>query len=241
MNIRRFLSIDRIAGHPRPSNRTTPSRNRHINSLPTELLIPIFQYYCGFEGSPVSLSLVCRLWHAIVTANPALWAAILFVRYTKDDVLYGNNDRPIWCKDWSDLEHALTRAGTATISLGFALGRNLYPNNEEERVLRLFGRCRDLGIRLEKADEYTFASSIIMPHLEYLELDIHGNARIELLLDSIEISSPLLSSLSIFGSFPANLAQREPLLRRVVQLHLLSPPDDSISFFRGLQNLEELR
>jgi hypothetical protein len=240
MNIRRFLSIDRIAGHPRPSNRTTPSRNRHINSLPTELLIPIFQYYCGFEGSPVSLSLVCRLWHAIVTANPALWAAILFVRYTKDDVLYGNNDRPIWCKDWSDLEHALTRAGTAMLSLGFYLGRNLYSNDEEERVLRLFGRCRDLGITLESVNEYTFSSSIIMPHLECLVLDIDKTARIESLLDSIESGSPLLSTLCILGSFPANLAQREPLLRRLVLLYLLCPPDDSVSFFRGLQNLEVL-
>jgi hypothetical protein len=42
------------------------------------------------------------------------------------------------------------------------------------------------------------------------------------------------------GSFPANLAQREPLLRRLVLLYLLSPPDDSVSFFHGLQNLEEL-
>jgi hypothetical protein len=80
-----------------------------------------------------------------------------------------------------------------------------------------------------------------MPQLEYLELTIDKNAHIESLLDSIEISSPLLSLLYIAGSFPANLAQREPLLRRLVQLDLRSPPDDSVSFFRGLQNLELLR
>jgi hypothetical protein len=155
--------------------------------------------------------------------------------------VYNNNHRPIWCKNWSNLEHALMRAGTAMLSLAFYLGRNLYSSDEKEQVLRLFGRCRALGITLEKADEYTFASSIIMPHLELLELlDLDENARIESLLDSIEISSPLLSSLVIFGSFPPNLAQREPLLRRLVQLELLSPPDDSASFFRGLQNLEEL-
>jgi hypothetical protein len=154
--------------------------------------------------------------------------------------VYNNNERPIWCKNWSNLEHALTRAGTAMLTLAFYLGRNLYSNDEEEQVLRLFARCRVLGITLEKADEYTFASSIIMPHLEHLELDLDGNAHIEVLLDSIEISSPLLSSLLIPGSFPANLAQREPLLRRLVLLHLLSPPDDSVSFFRGLQNLEVL-
>jgi hypothetical protein len=87
---------------------------------------------------------------------------------------------------------------------------------------------------------YTFASSIIMPHLEHLELDLDQNAQIDSLLGSIEGSSPLLSSLCIFGNFPANLAERETLLRRLVQLDLLSPPEDSASFFRGLQNLEEL-
>jgi hypothetical protein len=189
---------------------------------------------------PVSLSLVCRLWHAIVTANPDLWATIQFARYARHGGIYRNYEYTISCKNWTNLENALARAGTAMLSLGFYLGRNLYSNEDEERVSRLFGRCRELGIGLERVDEYTFASSIIMPHLEYLELNIDKTAHLESLLDSIEISSPLLSSLCIGGSFPANLAQREPLLRRLVQLDLFSPPDDSVSFFHGLQNLQEL-
>jgi hypothetical protein len=127
------------------------------------------------------------------------------------------------------------------LRLGFGLGRNLYSHDEEERVVRLFGRCHTLAIVLQTVAGYTFASSIIMPHLKHLGLVLNRNAHIQSLLDSIEISSPLLSSLSIDGSFPANLAQREPLMRRLVRLHLHSPPDDSVSFFRGLQNLEELR
>jgi hypothetical protein len=127
------------------------------------------------------------------------------------------------------------------LRLGFYLCGNLYSNDDEEQILRLFGRCCQLCIGLERADEYTFASSITMPHLEGLILDIDKTARIESLLDSIESGSLLLSTLCIFGSFPANLAQHEPLLRRLVLLYLLSPPDDSVSFFRGLQNLERLR
>jgi hypothetical protein len=126
------------------------------------------------------------------------------------------------------------------LTLAFGLDHKLYSHDEEEHVVRLFCRCHALVIALETVAEYTFTSSISMPHLEHLTLGLDKNAHIESLLDSVEIGSPLLSSLSIFGSFPANLAQREPLLRRLVGLKLLSPPDDSVSFFRGLQNLEEL-
>jgi hypothetical protein len=185
--------------------------------------------------------LVCRLWHRIVTACPALWTFVVFQRCKEHQYSCGTNERCIGYGNWSDLERALTRAETATLSLAFHLcGRFHSQKDEEEYVLRLFARCRDLRLSSENVVGYTFASSIIMPHLEHLELDLDQNAHIDSLLDSIEISSPLLSSLLIFGSFPPNLAQREPLLRRLVQLELLSPPDDSASFFRGLQNLEEL-
>jgi hypothetical protein len=217
----------------------TPSQNRHINSLPTELLIAIFQNYCGFEYGPVSLTLVCRFWHAIVTACPTLWATITFERYEQHDGAYRHKERPIYCRNWPNLERALTRAGTATLSLAFRINAELYLHDEEERVLRLFGRCRDLRITLLNMDAYTFASSITMPHLEHLALHIDKDAQIEPLLDSIERRSPLLRSLSIIGSFPTNLGRHVSLLRRIVRLNLPLIENNHIHL-QGLQNLEEL-
>jgi len=107
--------------------------------------------------------------------------------------------------------------------------------------MRLFSRCHKLSIGVETPVGFTLPSSITMPHLEYLLLHIHKHAHIEPFLDSIESGSPLLSSLFISGIFPASLAQRERLLSQLVQLELHSPPDDNISLFRGLQNLEDLR
>jgi len=140
--------------------------------------------------------------------------------------------------NWSNLERALARVGTATLSLSFHQCQKLHPH--EERILRLFSRCHELIICVNTLDGYTFSSSITMPHLEYLQLHIDKNAHIEPFLDSIESSSPLLSSLYISGSFPASLVQREHLLNQLVQLELCSPPDDNISLFRGLRNLEDL-
>jgi hypothetical protein len=189
---------------------------------------------------PVSLALVCRFWHAIVTACPDLWTSIIFERSFKSSSHYAITDHAIRCKDWSNLERALTRAGTATLSLAFYSGTRFYPRDEEERVLRLFPRCHELCICLTDADRYTFASSLTMPHLEKIELDIDENARIEPLLDSIEKSGPRFRSLSVIGFFPANLARHESLLRRVVHLSLILIKNGDISF-QGLQNVEELR
>jgi hypothetical protein len=218
----------------------TPSQNRHINSLPTELLIVIFQNYCGFLYGPVSLSLVCHFWHEIVAACPVLWTFIIFDRSKGLKLVSGMNESPIWCRNWSDLERTITRAGTATFSLVFYLNAKVYLRDEEERVLRLFGGCRDLRIVLENVDGYTFASSITMPHLEHIKLDIDQHIHIEPLLDSIERRSPLFRSLSISGFFPANLARRESLLKRIVHLNLIKIKNENMSFQR-LQNLEELK
>jgi hypothetical protein len=234
------LSIDRIAGRPRISNQTTPSRKWHINSLPTELLIKIFQNFCGFVDRPISLSLVCHLWHAIVTACPDLWTSIVFERSKGTHSIYRTRGRPILCRSWSSLERTLTRTGTGTLSLSFHLGTILCPHDEEERALRLFGRCHDLRIRLYAMDRYTFASSITMPHLEHIELHIEKEVHIEPLLDSIERKSPRLRSLRILGFFPTDLAQHRSLLRRIVHLGLIFIGNCDISF-QGLQNVEELR
>jgi len=79
-----------------------------------------------------------------------------------------------------------------------------------------------------------------MPHLEDLMLTIGGRVLIDPLLDSIERGSPLVKSLRFFCNFPDGLAQRGRLLNRLVYLEMTLPPDDNMSFFRGLQNLEEL-
>jgi hypothetical protein len=189
---------------------------------------------------PVSLSLVCRFWHAVVAACPTLWADIIFDP-CKGIKLISENERQRLCRNWSDLERALTRAGTATITLGICLINRLHSHDDKERLLRLFSRCRNLGLGLDTVNQYTLPTSIILPHLESLTLYVNRNAHIEPLLDSIESNSPLLWSLFIHGDFPANLTERESLLRQLVQLHLNSPPEDSVSFFRGLQNLEQLR
>jgi hypothetical protein len=204
----------------------------------------IFQNYCGPRYNNryglISLTLVCRFWHAIITACPALRTDISFQRSSEPSPAYALRELSIPCKNWSSLERALTSAGTATITLVFCLSGKLYSHDEEERLLRLFGRCRSLGLVLDTVDQYTLPSSIIVPHLELLVLEINKNAHIEPLLHSIETSSLLLRSLAIGDVFPASLAQRESLLRRLVRLSLHSPPDDNISFFCGLANLEEL-
>ena len=200
----------------------------------------IFQNYCGFIYGPVSLSLVCRFWHTIVTACPDLWTFIIFDRSKGPKLLSGIDESPIWCRNWSDVERALSRAGTATLSLVFRLSTKLYPQDEKERILQLFGRCRYLHITLENVDEYTFASSITMPHLEHLVLDIDKKAHTEPLLDSIDGGSPLLRSLCISSFVPVNLERHDLLLRRITHLELLFIENYSISF-RGLQNLENLK
>jgi hypothetical protein len=205
----------------------------------------IFQNCCGLRRDNryglVSLTLVCRFWHAIVNACPALWTSISFQRSSKPPNTYGFKGLAIACKNRSNLEHALTRAGTTTLTLGFYLGGELNSNDEEEeRVRRLFGRCRNLSIALETVDQFTLPGSIIVPHLENLMLRINENAHIEPLLDSIESSSPLLRSLFIRDCFPANLAQREHLLGRLVKLDMRTSLNGDISFFSALQNLEEL-
>ena len=235
---RQFASLDLDTPDPRTLNRKTPSQRRHINSLPPELLIAIFQNYCGLEYGPVSLSLVCRFWHAIVTPCPALWSSIVFERTGYPGSHSGRSD-PIRCRDWSHLERAVTRAGDATLSLVFHLSAALYPYDEEERVVRLFSRCHDLRITLERVGRYTFASSITMPHLEHIVLNIDGDAHLEPLLCSLE-RSPLLKSLSFSGFIPTKLAQHRFLLRRIVHLDLCFIGNDDISF-QGLNNLEELK
>jgi F-box-like len=240
MKIRRLLSIDRVAGRPRLSNRTTPSQNRHINSLPTEILILIFENHCvpqtGVMYGPISLTLVCRLWHAIVTACPALWTAIEFKPCKQ---LYHRN-RAISYSNWSDLEPALKRAGTATLTVKFHACHTLYSHGDGERILRLFDRCRELHISLDGVARFTSASSIIMPHLEHLGLDIDMDVHIEPLLRSIEKGSPLLRSLTIHSFVPTNLARHQSLLRRIVCLNLYSTDLDD-TLFQKLQNLEELK
>ena len=195
----------------------------------------IFQNCCGSlylrRSDPVLLSLVCRFWHAIITACPALWATIRFER-SGDPSHYAIGD-------WSNLERRLTRAGTATISLEFYLSAKLYTHDEEERVLRLFSRCRELRITIDNVDGYTFASSITLPYLEHIALNIANGAHIEPLLDSIERRSPLLRSLSISGLSLTNLSRHESLLRRIVCLNIYCIENDHISF-QGFQNLEEL-
>jgi hypothetical protein len=172
---------------------------------------------------PVVLSLVCRFWHAIVTGCPNLWTSIVFEQSK------GFN---------SALERTLTRAGTASISLDFCVRAKLYPH-DEERILRLFSRCRELWITIQNEGHYTFASSITMPYLEHIKLEIDEDTHIEPLLDSIEKMSPLLRSLSISGSFPINLARGGSLLRRITRCDLTWIVNDEISL-QGLQNLEEL-
>jgi F-box-like len=220
----------------------TPSQNRHINSLPTELLIIIFQNSCDLlywpRSDPVLLSLVCRFWHAIVTACSVLWTSIIFDRAERATYVSATCEHRLRCRDWSNLDRTLTHAGTANINLGFHLTTKFYPNDEEERVQRLFGRCSSLSITLEN-DEYTFATSITMPHLEHLTLHIDENAHIESLLDSIEKRSPLFRSLSIIGFIPTDLARHKSLLRRIVRFDLSCVENDNIPF-QGLQNLEEL-
>jgi hypothetical protein len=189
------------------------------------------------------LTLVCRFWHAIVNACPALWTSISFQRSSKPPNTYGYKGLAIACKNWSNLERALTRAETATLTLGFYLGGELNSNEEEEeeeRVRRLFGCCRSLSIILDTVDQFTLPVPIIVPHLEFLMLRINENAHIEPLLDSIESSSPLLRSLFIRGCFPANLAQCEHLLRRLVKLDMCTSLNGNTSFFPALQNLEKL-
>jgi hypothetical protein len=204
----------------------------------------VFQNYCALQYGavygPVSLTLVCRFWHAIVTACPVLWTAIEFKQCIRHYCSYGINERPISCRNWSNLERALTRTGTATLTLAFHLCDTLYYYNEEERVRRLLDRCRDLHIIWSNVDGFTFASSISMPHLEHIELDIDEHTHIEPFIDSIERRSPLLRSLSISGVFPTNLAQHKSLLRRIVHLYLYGTGFDDI-FFQRLQNLEELQ
>jgi hypothetical protein len=206
----------------------------------------IFQGCCDFHGSypksdPILLSLVCRFWHAIVTACPALWTTITFNR-CKGCERFKGKEHPIFCRDWSDLECALSRTGTtATLSLRFRINAELSPQDNEERLMRLFGRCRDLVICLWNADgSYTFASPLTMPHLELLLLYIDGNSHIEPLLDSIERSSPLFRSLSISGPISTKLAEHVSLLRRIVRLDFSCDENDDIPF-QGLQNLEELK
>jgi hypothetical protein len=203
----------------------------------------IFQNSCDPlywpRSDPVLLSLVCRFWHAIVTACPALWTSIIFDRTEGATYVSATCGHRLRCRDWSTLERTLTRAGTATLSLAFHLSTKLYPNDEEKRVQRLFCRCSSLCITLENVDGYTFASSITMPHLEHLTLHIDKNANIESFLDTIERRSPLFRSLSIIGFIPTNLARHESLLRRIVRFNLSCVENDNIPF-QGLQNLEEL-
>jgi hypothetical protein len=198
----------------------------------------IFQNYCGLEYGPVSLTLVCHFWQAIVIACPALWSSIIFERSVYPGHL-SERSGPIKCRGWSSLERAVTRAGDATLSLVFHLSNKQYSHDEEDRVLRLFSRCRFLHITLEVAG-YTFASSITMPYLEHLVLNIDEHTQIEPLLHSVQQRSPLLRSLSISGFAPANLPRHKSLLRRIVHLDLLFIGNGNISF-QGLQNLEELK
>jgi F-box-like len=227
--IRRLLSIDWIAGRPRLSTRTTPSQKRHINTLPPEILIIIFQnggdLFAWRRPDPVVLSLVCRFWHAIVTGCPNLWTNIVFEQSK------GFN---------SALERTLARAGTASISLKFCVSIKLYPH-DEERILRLFSRCHELWITIRNETHYTFPSSITMPYLEHIKLAINKgtHTHVDPLLDSIEKRSPRLRLLSISGFFPTNLARHRSLLRRIARCDLTWITNDEISP-QGFENLEEL-
>jgi hypothetical protein len=208
----------------------------------------MFQSYCGFIYgllygpiySARSLNLVCRYWHEVVTACPALWTSIVIGQEKGLKCDSGRYERPISYRNWSSLESTLTRAGAATLSLTFQLSESLFGGDNDKHVIRLFPRCHDLRIISKNVSRNTFTRRITMPHLEHVLLDLDENARIEPLLDAIEKGSPLLRSLSICSYFPANMAQREALLRRLVHLYLCSIPEDNISFFRGLENLEHL-
>jgi hypothetical protein len=148
------------------------------------------------------------------------------------------------------MERALARVGVATLQLVLRgtrefpsrdyRERKLNPQDDIQRILPLFRRCSSLYILLGTMNRGVFRSRVTMPHLEHLVLGIYDRDIMEPLVDAIESGSPLLRSLCICGALPVGLGQHRRLLNRLWHLEMKSPPDDSITFFHGLQNLRKL-
>jgi hypothetical protein len=235
--------------HYRISNRTTPSTKRHINSLPPELLCPIFAYYCDLEYGPLPLLLVCRLWYAIASNFPTLWADICwfpsnsFHLYLRQETRRQLRGVPMSCLELTSLQQAVKRAKAAPLSLYISDIDSLGFNYSQILDMSIVIRCRELSFHFKGGEESVLPFLENLPLLECLELDAYERSLTDRLLSGIETGSPLLWSLTMRGHTSYRRLKYFPsLLRRIRRLDIELP--SSYRFTDGLvmelQNLTEL-
>jgi len=238
----------------RISTRTTASHNRHINSMPIEILVHIFSHYCDFDYGPVLLLFVCRWWHRVVSEFPSLWSTCRYNSDVSVATVYSVSKEiraiTLRCFEWDDMERAAKRAGTAAMSLAFDIRHrhDLFGYRSLQNIVSL-SRCRILRLQIYEPNPSIIAFLHTLPALEELSLFsvgwINGAPWTVpgLILENIEVRSRHLRYLSIAGDFPPSLAKRQKLLERITQLRVLTriPKEFIEDFISGLTNLENLR
>lgn len=255
-----FYDINHANRHFSNSNSTVPTRTitsqpelpkNRIPSLPTELIRDIFFYYYQFTKAPILLLLICRQWHDIALTMSSLWTTIHFLpsrwMFTHAPITTTMH-MPVTCFSFRQLERATRRAMPALVS--FICDPSYVPYDANAHSW-LSTRCRFLQLAT-----YSLASEGLLhlfrntPELEALALDVQSSSEetttVRGFIRNLELHSPRLTSLEVFGCrFPTTIFRHPLLLKRLRKLVVRTLNSSSLSqdYERGftyMTNLEEV-
>lgn len=168
-----------------------------IKSLPTEILVAIFEAHVAADQPPSVLLNVCKRWNILSTRTPTLWSRI----YITKECYFGpfREDSAQCCRSVQQLHRLLQRAGNATLELVV----ETRPNDQLFlAALSLLPRCHTINFRSWPK------STIIslpwacepLPNLQTLEVTGFRNAHcpiITSIIESAEATSSHFHSLII--------------------------------------------
>jgi F-box-like len=215
-----------------------------IERLPPEILREIFIH--TFDGSlvPVALFLVNRRWSEIACNTAVLRSVIHIGRSYFYHRIYTENEIPVFCDSSAGLTDAIARLGNAK----FELVIEWIPDDLVLKDLPLEHRCRRLRL-LCSIPQVSILQLPRMHTLEELALELQGSlderqTESQRLLQHLEVTSPSLTRLEMFGVLPSILHHTPRLLRRLKSFELVTNtfmvhPEEVGRLMENLINVKE--